>query len=183
MFVEGSGDVKFWERAFLKIHGHLPNDILFIPCGGDQVEFFVNAALCRKINRRFIFILDSDKGAIDYQSKLLNKAALISKVQSLGGEFEVLRKREIENYYSRDAIQRLLGNNYTLPLEFQIEDYSDIKEDIKTHILTPSALNFKAKNNFEIFDEMTRDEWLASGFIVDNNKTDIEIIIEKILMD
>ena len=113
----------------------------------------------------------------------MNKAALISKVQSLGGEFEVLRKREIENYYSRDAIQRLLGNNYTSPLEFQIEDYSDIKEDIKTHILTPSALNFKAKNNFEIFDEMTRDEWLASGFIVDNNKTDIEIIIEKILMD
>ncbi|MCU0469039.1 MAG: ATP-binding protein [Arcicella sp.] len=181
VFVEGSGDVKFWERAFLKINGSLPADILFIPCGGDQVEFFVNAELCRKINRRFIFILDSDKGAIDYDSKLANKALLIAKVQELGGDFDILRKREIENYYSKDAIQRLLGNNFILPAEFEIQDYTDIKEEIKTHILTPSGLNFKSKNNFDIFDEMTREEWINCATIVEDGKTDIEIIIEKIL--
>src|SRR5690606_41499349 len=54
IFVEGSGDVKFWEIAFEKINGGFPDDLLFVPCGGDQVDFFVNAHLCQKINRRFM---------------------------------------------------------------------------------------------------------------------------------
>jgi putative ATP-dependent endonuclease of OLD family len=180
VFVEGSGDVKFWQKAFLKINGCLPDDILFIPCGGEQVEFFVNAELCRKINRRFIFILDSDKGALDYDTKLANKAILIAKVQELGGDFEILRKREIENYYSRDAIQRLLGDRFILPEGFQIQDYSDIKEEIKTHILQQTNINFRAKDNFEIFDEMTTEEWINCAFQVEG-RSDLEIIIEKIL--
>lgn len=183
VFLEGSGDVKFWERAFKKIHGYLPEDILLIPCGGDQIEFFVNAELCKKINRKFIIILDSDKGAIDYDSKLINKVDLIAKVQKLGGEFGLLFKREIENYYSRDAIQRLLGSRFSLPNEFQILDYNDIKEDIKKYILAPSGLSFKSKNNFEIFDEMTKDEWINSAKVIEDGKTDLEIIINKILKD
>ena len=175
-----SGDVNFWRIAFEKIHENLPNDILFVPCGGDQVDFFVNAQLCRKINRRFIVVLDSDKGATDYDSKLENKAQLIEKVQNLGGEVLILRKREIENYYSREAIQRLLGVNFQLPDEFQIEDYSDIKEEIKNHILANYQGNFKAKNNQDIFEAMTKKEWLASGVVVDET-TDLEIIINKIL--
>lgn len=182
VFVEGSGDVKFWEKAFQKINGGLPDDILLIPCGGDQVEFFVNAELCRKINRKFIFILDSDKGATDYDSKLANKQLLIDKVQEFGGEFDILRKREIENYYSRDAIQRLITNANVLPAEFQVEDYTDIKEDIKTHIIQAFNINFKAKNNFSIFDEMTREEWLACAYPVDGS-TDLEIILAKVLAE
>ena len=180
VFVEGSGDVKFWERAFSKINGGLPNDILLIPCGGDQVEFFVNAELCRKINRKFIFIVDSDKGATDYETKLANKQTLISKVQDLGGDFAILRKREIENYYSREAIQRLLPIGNELNNEFQIGYYSDVKEDIKTHIIQPFTINFKTKNNMEIFDEMTRDEWLACAFPVEGS-TDLEMIMASIL--
>lgn len=180
VFVEGSGDVKFWERAFQKINGSLPIDILLIPCGGDQVEFFVNAELCRKINRKFIFILDSDKGATDYDAKLANKQLLIEKVQQLGGEFDMLRKREIENYYSKAAIQRLITDANILPAEFQIDDYTDIKEDIKTHIIQALNIHFKAKNNFNIFDEMTREEWLACAYPVDDS-TDLEIILAKVL--
>lgn len=180
VFVEGSGDVKFWEKAFQKINGSLPDDILIIPCGGDQVDFFVNAELCRKINRRFIFILDSDKGAADYDSKLENKQLLINKVQELGGEFYILRKREIENYYSRDAIQRLITNEFILPPDFQIEDYTDIKEEIKTYIIQGLNINFKAKNNFSVFDEMTKEEWLACAYSIEGS-TDLEIIISKVL--
>ncbi|OUS14633.1 hypothetical protein A9Q93_07640 [Nonlabens dokdonensis] len=177
VFVEGSGDVKFWEIAFEKINGSLPEDLLFIPCGGDQVDFFVNASLCQKINRRFVVILDSDKGAVDYENKLANKASLIEKVENLGGEVLILHKREIENYYSRDAIQRILGNTFQLPAEFQIEDYSDIKEEIKTHIV---GVNFKAKNNLNVFNEMTRDEWIQSAVSVDGT-TDIESIINTVI--
>lgn len=180
VFVEGSGDVKFWKVAFEKINGAIPNDILFVPCGGDQVDFFVNAHLCRKINRRFIVVLDSDRGAVDYDAKLANKAQLIEKVEELGGEVMILRKREIENYYSRDAIQRVLGDDYIIPEQFQITDYSDIKEEIKTHILEPSSVNFKAKNNFTVFEEMTQAEWIASSVTV-GETNDIQIIINKIL--
>ncbi len=180
IFVEGSGDVKFWEKALEKINGDLPTDLLFIPCGGDQVEFFVNAELCRKINRKFLFIIDSDKGAEDYESKLANKQALINRVQELGGDFEILRKREIENYYSRDAIQRLITSSNQLPTEFEILDYTDVKEAIKTNIIQRFTINFKAKNNLEVFEEMTRDEWLACASPVEDS-TDLEVIMEKIL--
>ncbi|MRT92584.1 AAA family ATPase [Ancylomarina sp. 16SWW S1-10-2] len=179
IFVEGSGDVKFWEIVLSKITGGIPEDILFVPCGGDQVDFFVNAHLCQKINRRFIVVLDSDKGAVDYDSKLANKSQLIGKVEGLGGKVMILRKREIENYYSRDAIQRVLGDAFQLPDEFQIDDFSDIKEEIKTHILTPTGMNFKAKNNLSIFNEMTKEEWISSAVTI-SNTTDLQEIINKI---
>lgn len=177
VFVEGSGDVKFWKVAFEKINGAFPDDILFVPCGGDQVDFFVNASLCQKINRRFLVVLDSDKGAVDYENKLANKASLIEKVESLGGKVLILQKREIENYYSRNAIQRVLGSEFQLPDEFQINDYSDIKEEIKTHI---SGVNFKAKNNLNVFNEMTQQEWIESA-VSTNGTTDIELIISKVI--
>ncbi|WP_159800317.1 ATP-dependent endonuclease [Flavobacterium sp. MK4S-17] len=179
IFVEGSGDVKFWNIALEKINNHVPDDILFIPCGGDQVEFFVNAKLCRKIGRKFLFILDSDKGAVDYENKLANKKDLIKKIEDMGGEVIILRKREIENYYSRDAMQRILGDT-KLPEEFKIEDFNDIKEQIKLHVL-PLKVNFKAKNNFTVFDEMTKEEWQSAAFNIEDGKTDIELIISKIL--
>src|SRR5690606_18366159 len=148
---------------------------------GDQVELFVNAALCKKINSKFMVILDSDRGAIDYAAKLATKQELISKVTELGGEFEILRKREIENYYSKSAMQRIIGDAFAIPEQFTIEDYSDIKEMIKNQILEPSGgLNFKAKNNFSVFREMSRGEWINAGVITDGS-TDLEIIIAKIL--
>lgn len=180
IFVEGKGDVLFWQKALQKLGSKPINDILFVPCGGDQVEFFVNAELCRKINRHFIFIVDSDKGAIDYASKLANKQALQEKVETLGGSFEVLHKREIENYYHRNAIQRILGNRFTLPEGFMIGDYDDVKELLKIQIIEAGNVNFKTKNNFEVFDEMTPDEWKEVGVSV-NGSTDIELIIDCIL--
>ena len=181
IFVEGKGDVLFWEIALSKLNGLLPPDILFIPCGGDQLEFFVNAELCRKINRHFLFIADSDKGATDYDSKMANKANLKTTVEDMGGEFELLRKREIENYYHRNAIQRLLGADFTLSADFQINPYDDIKEVIKEKILANYTGNFKAKNNLDIFREMTETEWDESAVTVDGTN-DIRKIIEKIII-
>lgn len=183
VFVEGSNDCKFWEIAFEKINGNIPNDILFIPCGGSQVEFFVNADLCQKINRKFIVILDSDRGADDYESKRLNNLALKTKVESVNGEFEMLRKREIENYYHLEAIKRLLPNiPSTINLDnLIIEDYNDVQEEVKSKILNiENPPNFKKKNNMAVFQEMTKEEWIEAAFSVDNS-TDIQIIMNKIL--
>lgn len=180
IFVEGSGDIKFWEIALTKIKGEIPQDILFIPCGGSQVDFFVNAELCKKINRRFIVVIDSDNGATDYIDKVANASKIEAKVLELGGEMMILKKREVENYYNREAIQRILGTEYQLPEAFQITDYNDIKEEMKTHILEPTNLSLKTKNNANIFNEMTREEWISSG-VVEGETTDLEQIIDKIL--
>lgn len=175
--------MNFWNIAFEKIHGEIPNDILFIPCGGDQVEFFVNASLCRKINRKFMVVLDSDRGAVDYAAKLETKRELIEKIEDLGGEFEILRKREIENYYSKTAMQRIIGDVFAIPDDFVVEEYCDMKAEIKAKILEPSGgINFKAKNNLEVFNSMTREEWIEAGVEVDGI-TDLELIILKILAE
>lgn len=180
IFVEGKGDCLFWNAVINALNGTIPEDILFIPCGGDQVEFFVNAELCKKLNRNFIIVLDSDKGAIDFDTKMERKNNLKQKVEEMGGEFEILRKREIENYYHKDAIQRVLGDGFTLPDDFVIDDYNDMHIEIKEKILIGNDINFKVKNNIAVFDEMTKDEWLSSGYDI-GEKTDLEHIAEKII--
>lgn len=180
IFVEGKGDCLFWNAVINALNGTIPEDILFIPCGGDQVEFFVNAELCKKLNRNFIIVLDSDKGAIDFDSKMERKNNLKQKVEKMGGDFEILRKREIENYYHKDAIQRVLGDGFTLPDNFVIGDYNDMHTEIKEKILIGNNINFKVKNNIAVFDEMTKDEWLSSGYDM-GKKTDLEHIAEKII--
>ena len=180
IFVEGKGDVLFWGEAFNKINGGLPADILFVPCGGDQVEFFVNAELCKKINRKFMFVLDSDRGAVDFATKEANKQQLKQKIVDMGGTLEILRKREIENYYHRAAIQRVLGDRFALPDEFQVEDYIDMQSEIKEKILIPAiTLNFKVKNNMDVFSEMTPEEWIEVAAVVDDS-TDLQMIIAAI---
>lgn len=180
IFVEGKGDVQFWEIAITKLNGTLPNDILFIPCGGDQVEFFVNANLCRKISRKFLFVLDSDNGAIDYATKQANKANMAAKVLSLGGEFYILGKREIENYYHIEAIKRLFPQ-IVIPADFEILDYNDVQKEIKDKILAHQNINFKTKNNMAIFNEMTAIEWEEVGFLISATEKDIQLIIRKTL--
>jgi putative ATP-dependent endonuclease of OLD family len=183
IFVEGKGDSMFWSIAMTKLNGGVPADILFIPCGGDQIEFFVNAKLCTKLNRRFAFVVDSDHGAVDYAAKQANKLALKNKIEGMNGQFEMLNKREAENYYHAAAIQRILGVNHALSAGFAIGDYSDIKVDLENEIPNNvrSILKFKLKNNDAIFKEMTPQEWQQTGFIRPTGNSDLEEIIQMIL--
>ena len=129
-------------------------------------------------------IVDSDKGAVDFAAKQANNTALKTKVESVNGEFEILRKREIENYYHLEAIKRLLPNvPATIDLDtLIIEDYNDVKDEIQFKILDVERINFKKKNNMSIFREMTRDEWIEASF-QENGTTDIQLIIERILAE
>ncbi len=180
VFLECKGDCLFWEEAINKLNGPKPDDILFVPCGGDQVEFFVNAELCRKLNRNFIFVLDSDKGAVDFEAKQRNKIELKARIELLGGGFEILKKREIENYYHKDAIQRVIDNHFQLPGDFEVGDYLDMADEIKDKILSNCTTNFKVKNNMDVFREMTADEWRNVG-AVDGDSTDLENIVRSII--
>ena len=124
--------------------------------------------------------MDSDNGATDYATKQANKATLAAKVSGLGGEFHMLRKREIENYYHMEAIKRLFPT-VTFPPDFDILDYNDVQKDIKDKILAHHNINFKTKNNMAIFTEMTTAEWTEVGFPISETETDIQVIISKII--
>jgi putative ATP-dependent endonuclease of the OLD family len=93
----------------------------------------------------------------------------------------MLDKREIENYYHRDAIQRLIGNNSVIPDDFIIDDYSDIPEEIKQKIL-PLNVDLKIKNNCKIFEEMTVEEWQNVGKRRESEKTDLAEIIDSLIV-
>mgnify|MGYP006982440381 CR=1 FL=1 len=45
-------------------------------------------------------MLIKNSGAVDYEDKLRKQSRLKNTVEQKGGEVLVLRKREIENYYS-----------------------------------------------------------------------------------
>lgn len=183
VFVEGANDVRFWQLAIEKISGYNFEDVLFIPCGGHQVEFFVNAEICHKINKQFVMILDSDKGALDYETKSQNQSALKQKVESLGGKFCLLHKREIENYYHKAALQRKLGDEYALPDEFLIDEFCDVQKLIKDQILPNITRNFKVKNDIELFRSMTSEEWREVGVkneVLYGDLTDLEHIVNVI---
>jgi len=124
--------------------------------------------------------LDSDNGATDYTTKQANKANLAIKVLNLGGEFHMLGKREIENYYHIEAIKRLFPG-IVFPADFEISDYNDVQKDIKDKILAHQNINFKTKNNMMIFNEMTTSEWEEVGFSISATKKDIQVIISKMI--
>ena len=128
-----------------------------------------------------MLLIDKDLGAVDYAAKQANNIQLQQTVEAMGGVFEILRKREIENYYHIDAIRRIINGQIQIPVDLTINDYNDVQQEIKEKLLTPNlGFSFKSKNNQQIFTEMTREEWIASA-VQENGSTDIELIIAKIL--
>jgi hypothetical protein len=73
----------------------------------------------------------------------------------------------------------VLVNQGKSEVNLAITDYNDVSQEVKKHII-PTGANFKKKNNIEVFNEMTKDEWIQSA-VQENGSTDLEIIINKIL--
>ena len=179
VFVEGKGDCGFWKYALNKIEGTIPADIIFIPCGGDQIDYFVNTQLCRLLKRNFMIIVDSDKGAIDFERKAAAKEVLRQETESMGGKFMMIGKREIENYYHPAAIDRVLARYNKGPVNLTIDPFIDFKTLFRQEVV-PLGTGMKAKNNLDIFAEMSKEEWLESA-VGEPGSTDLEHIIQEIL--
>lgn len=55
-----------------------------------------------------------------------------------------------------------------------------MQSEIKEKILIPAiTLNFKVKNNMDVFSEMTPEEWIEVAAVVDDS-TDLQMIIAAI---
>ncbi|HKM00897.1 MAG TPA: AAA family ATPase [Sedimentibacter sp.] len=156
VFVEGSNDVKFWEIIYRKLLGRgFQNDgILFMPGGGNELHNIAEMNLMNKLNRNFVVIVDKDAGAVDYESKLAKQLRLKQLVESKGGNLLVLRKREIENYYSPSTVKELLSEVGYEVANLEFSDYEDVQAKLKAMFFGRNV-QFKIKNNLNVFERMT----------------------------
>jgi len=130
VFVEGPSDETYLETATktLKASGRLPADFAEVNIGivlaaGDNLRFYVEKGLLKKLNRKFAVVIDSDKKSpTDSLSEKLLRWKTIC--ESDGGVFVILRKRTMENYLHPEAIRRVLGRNVS------VEDFNDVKSQI-----------------------------------------------------
>ena len=183
IFVEGSNDAKFWEIIYRKITGHsyIDDGILFLPGGGNELHNIAEMNLMHRLNRNFMVIVDKDSGAVDYATKLAKQNRLKTLVESKGGQLVVLRKREIENYYSPSVVCEMLSEKGFEIDNIEIFDYEDVQQKIK-QLFAGRQVQFKIKNNLEVFERMSLDQWKnVSSYCIDGlTHYEFEEIIESI---
>lgn len=130
--------------------------IVTMPVGGcGSIKHWVSLDLLRTLNKPFYIFLDSDKTSEDSVSP--NAEKLIEYGFTQGVEFDVTRKREIENYISTDAIERLVpGANIT------VTNWCDVKSMSKSNPLAGAlgGKNITSKH----FTSLTFEE-LRSTFL------------------
>lgn len=177
VFVEGSNDVKFWDRIYRLVHGHTYEEdkILFVPGGGTELHNIAEMNLMSKLNRNFMVIVDKDAGAVDYEEKLHKQERLISVVEAKGGEVIVLRKREIENYYSPHIVKEMLEERGVEIEEFEIGAYDDFPTIMKRHF-EGQNVQMKFKNNIEVFERMSLEDWKNVSAYMENGIEHYELV-------
>ena len=177
VFVEGSNDVKFWNRIYRLVHGHTYEEdkILFVPGGGTELHNIAEMNLMSKLNRNFMVIVDKDAGAVDYEEKLHKLERLISVVEAKGGEVIVLRKREIENYYSPHIVKEMLEERGVEIEEFEIGAYDDFPTIMKRHF-EGQNVQMKFKNNIEVFERMSLEDWKNVSAYMENGIEHYELV-------
>lgn len=177
VFVEGSNDVKFWDRIYRLVHGHTYEEdkILFVPGGGTELHNIAEMNLMSKLNRNFMVIVDKDAGAVDYEEKLHKQERLISVVEDKGGEVIVLRKREIENYYSPHIVKEMLEERGVEIEEFEIGAYDDFPTIMKRRF-EGQNVQMKFKNNIEVFERMSLEDWKNVSAYMENGIEHYELV-------
>ena len=112
-------------------------------------------------------IVDKDAGAVDYEEKLHKQERLISVVEAKGGEVIVLRKREIENYYSPHIVKEMLEERGVEIEEFEIGAYDDFPTIMKRRF-EGQNVQLKFKNNIEVFERMSLKDWKNVSAYMEN---------------
>ena len=175
LFVEGPADQTYFETVAktLKAAGKLPSEfteknIGVVLVAGDNLRFYVEKGLLKKLHRNFGVIVDSDKKnpGDSISQKLLRWK---TRCELDGGIFRILRKRSIENYLHPEAIRRVLGRN------LNVDDFGDVKSQIPSY-------DWK-KHLKPVVEAMSSDEILyMDKYLEDGNERhEILGILEEVL--
>lgn len=170
IFVEGPDDIEFWQiiASKLKKDGYIKLDfqdkqIGFIIAGGENLKHWVNLRAMNRLSRRFGVVVDSDRKSSSH-SVPGRKINWKNSCEKAGGLFFILRKREIENYLHKRAIE-----NSGRALK-KYDDFSDMK-------------SLFGENVYKVIKDMTCKEILEMDYYKEGEKEHHELkeIIEAFL--
>jgi len=122
--VEGIDDAKamqhnaeLYKQAGLIAETFEDMNINIIPIGGcDSVKHWINLDLFTKLEKPFFIFLDSDKP--DAMSISTNKTKLLEYDLMEEWDFQITKKRLLENYIHPSALQRLVPNSVITYTDF-----------------------------------------------------------------
>jgi len=171
LFVEGPSDKMFFETVAKKFKdaGLIEQDfcdknIGGVIVGGNNLKFYVEGRVLKKLSRKFAVIVDSDKKRPRDQVKK-RKIDWQCRCREEGGEFFILRKRELENYLHPAAVERALGRKVT------VEDFNDVKKQM--------ASDYDFNKHFKrIVEEMQVQEILERDKYTDEKNNERHEILE-----
>ncbi|WP_022953313.1 ATP-dependent nuclease [Leucothrix mucor] len=160
VFVESHNDARFYDLISKELIGSSllgVDHVLVLPFGGgEDIDSFLNIDYFDGSGRELYLIIDSDK----HQGKLEKQSVRASSFRDnkQKGRSYILHKSCLENYYHPRAFERM----YSLEVGSfpDIEPNTNMKKLIKEYKdgYNPRP-NFKEKNNFDVFGEMTKAEW------------------------
>lgn len=136
LLVEGIDDANALNHLcqLYKVNGIIAQDfaeleIAIIPIGGcDSIKHWVSLNLLSTLNKPFLIFQDSDKTNAAEQSP--TKTALESLGFVEGTDFIISKKRNLENYISPAALNRLVPNS-----NLNHDDWSNVKQLCGKHQL------------------------------------------------
>lgn len=161
VFVESHNDANFFNLICQNILNFdlLNNEkILVLPFGGgEDIDSFLNIDYFDDSGRDLYLLIDSDKHSGNIQKQ--TQRAIDFKNNKDKGDAYVLKKSCLENYYHPRAFERKY--DLTLGSFPEILDETNVKELIKGYKVDNNVTkNIKLKNNFDVFDEMKKEEWV-----------------------
>lgn len=161
LFVESTNDMKFYDIICKKILGFdlIGNPrILVLPFGGGaDIDSFLNIDYFDKSGRNLFLLIDSDKQ--ENKEAEQNQKAQSFRDRKLNAKSYVIHRSCIENYYHPRCIERVYNCDEGVFPHFKPEENarSVIKSVISENDLRNK--NIKEKNNFNVFGNMTKEEW------------------------
>jgi Predicted ATP-dependent endonuclease of the OLD family len=152
VFVEGQDDIMFWKTVASKLKegsyigaNFEDKGIGFIPVGGSNLKCWIDIRAMKRLNRRFGVCVDSDRKS-QTDSIPQRKLNWKNQFEQDHGIFFILRKREVENYLHRNAIER------SGRILQQYDDFTDMKK-------------LFGENVIKVIEDMTPDEIFRDGRI------------------
>lgn len=161
LFVESTNDMKFYDIICKKILDFdlIGNSkILVLPFGGgSDIDSFLNIDYFDKSGRNLFLLIDSDKQ--ENKEAEQSQKAQSFRERKLNANSYVIHRSCIENYYHPRCIERVYNCNEGLFPYFNPED--NVRTIIKSVIAENDLRNknIKEKNNFNVFGNMTKEEW------------------------
>jgi len=111
-------------------------EIVLVPIGGcDSVMHWVNLNILRDLDKPYYAIQDSDRGGQAEPSPTREKLLELGFAET--DDFWVLRKRALENYINKQALERLIPG-----IEIEFDDFTKMKQLCGQHL---SAISLGGK--------------------------------------